>query len=290
MFEQHSATTYLPPRASTPAASGKDRSIKAWIDSFPAGRVSMSASQYVFVRMHLGRSVDVRCSREGTNRYGREAAGDLEIIPARTPSEWEISRPSVRLIMRVPEGLLRSVAPRLGMAAASIEIADRFQVRDPVIEHIAWALKDDIEGRAGGQLIQDSLGVALAARLLHRHNVRSLPIRSFKGGLSAEVLKQILAYIDDNLSSKLSLEKISDIAGVSASHLQALFRNATGRSVHQYVLRRRIEHAQILLRDGDLSISQVALASGFAHQSHLARHMRRTLGSAPTTVRKSSRT
>lgn len=289
MFEQLSTATYRPLRAPTPAASDKDREIKAWIDAFPAGRVVMNASQYVFVRMHLGRSVDVRCSRDGKSKFGREVAGDLEIIPARTASEWEISRSSVRLIIRVPEGLLHSVAPRLGMNADSIEIADRFQLRDAVIEHIGWALKGEIDSRAGGRLIQDSLGVALAARLLHRHNVRSLPIRSSQGGLSAEVLKQILSYIDDNLSLKLSLAKISDIAGVSASHLQTLFRNATGRSVHQYVLRRRIEHAQILLRDGDLSISQVALASGFSHQSHLARHMRRILGSAPTTVRKSTR-
>jgi AraC family transcriptional regulator len=288
MLEDVGAIAYQGPRTLITQPSSSEQSIKVWTDSFSAGRMVMSASPYVFVRMHLGRSIDVRCIRGGISRYGREVAGYLEIIPARTPSEWELSRSSVRLTVRVPEGLLRNVAHRLGMSSDSIEIADRFQLRDPALEHIVWAIKADIEGRASRRLIQDSLGIALAARLLQRHTTGSLPMRSVQGGLSSAGLKQMLTYIDDNLCAKLSLAKISNAAGVSASHLQALFRNATGLSVHQYVLRKRIEYAQILLRSGDLSISQVALACGFAHQSHLARHMRRILGLSPTTVRKNT--
>ena len=59
-----------------------------------------------------------------------------------------------------------------------------------------------------------------------------------------------------------------------------------GMPVHQYVVRRRIERATILLRSGTLSSSEVALATGFAHQSHLARQMRRLKGVTPTAVRK----
>jgi AraC family transcriptional regulator len=248
----------------------------------------MCASPYVYVSLHLGRSVEVHCSRDGNSRSGRAIRGDLEIIPARISSEWEVSAPSMRLIVRVPEGLLRNVALRLAMSPDSIDIADRFLVREPVIEHIAWALKADIDGRANGQLFQEGLGTALAERLLQRHHRRSLPMRDFQGGLGTVKLKQLLSYIDDNLSSKLSLAQISDAAGISASHLQALFRNSTGVSVYQYVLRRRVEHAQTLLRNPDLSISHVALACGFVHQSHLARHMRRTLGFSPTMLRRNT--
>jgi AraC family transcriptional regulator len=55
--------------------------------------------------------------------------------------------------------------------------------------------------------------------------------------------------------------------------------------VHQYVLRRRVERAKLLLQDRSLSIAQVAFAAGFAHQSHLARHMRKILGCTPAVVR-----
>jgi AraC family transcriptional regulator len=68
--------------------------------------------------------------------------------------------------------------------------------------------------------------------------------------------------------------------------LKALFRQSMGIPVHQYVLRRRVERATALLRSGNLSISEVALATGFAHQSHLARQMRRLAGITPAAVRR----
>jgi AraC family transcriptional regulator len=53
---------------------------------------------------------------------------------------------------------------------------------------------------------------------------------------------------------------------------------------HQYVVRRRVERAKMLLLQGRLAMSQVALESGFAHQSHMARCMRRVLGMTPADV------
>jgi AraC family transcriptional regulator len=50
------------------------------------------------------------------------------------------------------------------------------------------------------------------------------------------------------------------------------------------VVQRRVERARELLLRGELPISQVALEVGFAHQSHLARWMRRILGVTPTAI------
>jgi AraC family transcriptional regulator len=99
-------------------------------------------------------------------------------------------------------------------------------------------------------------------------------------------LRRLLAHIEDNLDGALTLGNLAGVAGLSASHLKALFRQSMGVPVHQYVVRRRVERASTLLRSGNLSSSEVALASGFAHQSHLARQMRRLLGVTPTAVRK----
>ena len=119
--------------------------IKAWVSTFAAGLTEIAEMPHALVCMHLGSSVEVRCTRGGTLRQGREVAGDLDIIPARTPSAWETKQGGTTLIMRVPDTLLKSVAAELEVNPGSIEIADRFQLRDPVIEHIAWALKADID-------------------------------------------------------------------------------------------------------------------------------------------------
>lgn len=278
-----------PPRASSSPHTKPERAIRVWLDTFSAGRLTVAATSSVFVHMHVGRSVNVHCLRGGVSRHGHAVPGDLEIIPAHAQSAWEFSSSSARLIVQLSETLLQGVAVDLGMTRGSVEIADRFQLRDPVIEHIGWALKADMDSGAGRSRIQESLATALAIRLLQRHNIHSLPMRGQQGRMSAAKLRQVLAYIDENLATKLSLAKISRAAGTSASHLQALFRNATGLSIHQYVLRRRIEHAQLLLQDRKRSISQVALACGFAHQSHLARHMRRIFGTSPMDFRRNSK-
>jgi AraC family transcriptional regulator len=267
-------------------ASDGHSTVTVAINSFQPGLTQIPALPYAIVCMHLGPSVEVTCSRGGRLRHGREVAGDLDIIPARTPSAWETKQGGTTLIMRVPDTLLKSVAAELEVNPGSIEIADRFQLRDPVIEHIAWALKADVDaGSISGRLFRESLGKALAARLLQRHNQRSLPMREVPGGFGSWKLKQVISYIEDNLESELSLAEIASVAGVSVSHLKTLFRQSTGMPVHQYVLRRRVERAKLLLQDRSVSIAQVAFAAGFAHQSHLARHMRKILGCTPAVVR-----
>ena len=261
--------------------------IKAWVSTFAAGLTEIAEMPYAMVCMHLGASVEVRCMRGGTLRHGREVAGDLDIIPARTASSWELKQEGTALIMCVPDELLSAVAAQLDRNPGYIEIADRFQMRDPVIEHIGWTLKADIDSNlTGGRLLRDSLGVALAARLLQRHYRGSLPMREIRGGLSHTKLERVIAHIEDNLASKLSLPGIAEIAGISVSHLKTLFRNSTGVPVYEYVLRRRVERAQLLLRNQRFSIAEVAVATGFAHQSHLARHMHRILGYTPSSLRR----
>jgi AraC family transcriptional regulator len=269
--------------------SDRELQIKTWVSTFEAGLTEISEMPHALVCMHLGPSVEVRCTRGGTVREGREVAGDLDIVPARTSATWEMKQDGMALIMCVPDALLRAVAVRLDRDPTSIDIADRFQMRDPVIEHIGWTLKADIDSNlAGGRLLRDSLGVALAARLLQRHYRGSLPMREIRGGLTHTKLERVIAHIEDNLGGKLSLPGIAEIAGMSVSHLKTLFRNSTGVPVYEYVLRRRVERAQFLLRNHKLSIAEVAATTGFAHQSHLARHMHRILGYTPSALRRKS--
>jgi AraC family transcriptional regulator len=279
--------TSNPRPAAAPVPQRGPRTVTATLNNFSAGVTRIDPMPYAIVCMHIGPSVEVICERCGKVRQGREVAGDLDIIPAHTPALWETKQSGTTLVIRVPDELLRRVAVDLDMDESNIEIADRFQLRDPFIEHIGWAFKADIDsGGAGGRLYRESLGTALAARLLQRHNRRSLPMRDPKGGLSAWKLKLVVSHIEDNLESELPLAEIAKVAGVSVSHLKTLFRRSTGVPVHQYILRRRVERAKLLLRDGSLSIAQIAYATGFAHQSHLARHMRKILGVTPAAARR----
>lgn len=107
--------------------------------------------------------------------------------------------------------------------------------------------------------------------------------------MSADALNAVLAFMDDNLGRDLRLQELATVSGLGISRFKTLFREATGISAYQYVIRRRVERAAVLLRSGNLPITRVALDAGFCHQSHLAAHMRRLLGVTPSELRKSVR-
>ncbi|MGH6644834.1 MAG: helix-turn-helix transcriptional regulator, partial [Bradyrhizobium sp.] len=88
-------------------------------------------------------------------------------------------------------------------------------------------------------------------------------------------------FIETNLDQKLQLADLAMVVGVSVTRLKTLFRNSTGAPVHQYVISRRVEYARALMATTRMPASEIALAAGFAHQSHMASTMRRLLGQTP---------
>jgi AraC family transcriptional regulator len=250
------------------------------------GILEVPAATGTTVSIHVGPPIQVSC-REGGNYRGPVVPGDIDIIPPGIPMAWEINAKSTVLLLTLPPALMNSVAIESELDPARAEVITRIQIRDPQIEHIGLALKAEMEaGCPNGSLFLEGLGTALAAHLLQHHSSHLLPMRELKGGMSGRKLRQVLSYIDDNLDRNLSLAEIAEVAGLSVSHLKTLFRQSTGSPVHQYVIRRRVDRAKMLLSERNLSISQIALATGFAHQSQLARHMRRVLGANPTEIRK----
>jgi len=253
----------------------------------PPGLIEVPGQEYTRVSIHVGPPVEVSCHRAGHYHCGTSVRGDIHIIPADTPSAWDVRGKDTFLILSVSPSLLKRVAKELGDDPDGIEIRNRFQVRDTQLENIGWALKEEMEcGYPSGQLYFDSLAAAVTTRLIRYHSSKSVDVKWPNKRLSDRRLRQVFAYIEDNLAENIALADLAAVVGLSVSHFNVLFREAVGLSPHQYLIRRRIERAKDLLGEGKLSISQIATESGFAHQSHLARHMRRMLGVAPKALRK----
>ncbi len=106
-----------------------------------------------------------------------------------------------------------------------------------------------------------------------------------RGGLSPARTHRICEYINFNLDQNISLEALAEMAGLSTHHFARAFKQTVGMPPHGYVLQRRIEHAQQMLRNTDLPMSEIALSAGFSDQSHLARHFRRITGMSPSVAR-----
>lgn len=263
---------------------------RAELHSLPPGVVELSPLPHHLLSIHAGAPVRAICRCDGPLRQRLQMRGDIDLIPSGMAGRWEDESSATALVLRLEPALLRSAALGLGLDPDHVALAPQFQLRDPRIEHIGWALKAELdEGHPGGRLYAESLGLALAAHLLRRYAPAAAALLARKQGLSKPQQRRVLDYIEAHLDEGLSLARLAGIAGLSASHFKPLFKQSLGLPVHQYVIRRRVEHAKHLLLAGRLPMAEIALAAGFAHQSHMARAMRRVLGMTPTELTRSRR-
>jgi AraC family transcriptional regulator len=94
----------------------------------------------------------------------------------------------------------------------------------------------------------------------------------------------------ENLEGSPTLEQMAAVVHLSPYHFARQFKAATGLPPHQYVIARRVERAQHLLRgDGELGLAEVAFRAGFSDQSHFSSHFKRIIGVTPGQFRISAR-
>ncbi|WP_437604280.1 helix-turn-helix domain-containing protein [Sorangium sp. So ce590] len=137
-------------------------------------------------------------------------------------------------------------------------------------------------GHPNGLLYAESLGLALAVRLLGRFAAPSRP--------PPRAVSAAAAAPHGVHRGAPRPEPVPGPAGRRRRDQRVLPQDqrSTGLPVHEYVVRRRVERVKALLSRGDLPASQVAIEAGFAHQSHMARCMRRVPGVTPTALARRS--
>jgi AraC family transcriptional regulator len=167
------------------------------------------------------------------------------------------------------------------LSGKPLELAPQFDLQDAQVERLVRALQVDVEagspaGSVFGELIGDALAVYLA-------NPAAAQPRT--GRMPGVRLNRVVEFIHANLDRNIHLEELAEAAGMSAFHFAKLFKASTGSSPHQYILQRRLERAQQLLRDPSLTLSEVGLRCGFADQSHMTNVFRRFVGVTPSKYR-----
>lgn len=138
---------------------------------------------------------------------------------------------------------------------------------------------------AGGALYLESLATLIMGHVIRSRSTLSGRLSRVPDCLTPKQLKTVLEYIQAHLQSDLSLHQIANYIGVSPYYLAHTFKGTTGLSPHQYVLQCRLEQAQRLLRDSQMSIAAIAYEVGFGSQSHMTTVFRKTLNITPGVYR-----
>jgi AraC family transcriptional regulator len=249
----------------------------------PMGLFESPVSDRHVLCLHVGEPVPVSYRAGRYERDGVRIHGQFCVVPAQATTRWIVSRPARSLLLCLVPSMWRETTHAMG--AGEPELAPWIHIRDAQIERIGWMMQaEDHDGYPGGRLFADSLGSALAARLLALQSPDKAATDARLRALPAWRLRRVIEYIEAHLDQDLTLTELADVAGFSLSHFKPLFRRATGMPVHRFVLERRVERARVRLMEGRLSRTEIALEAGFTHPSHMARSLRRVLGLTPSQV------
>lgn len=217
---------------------------------------------------------------------GRVMAGAVQVTAPNVP---------VRATFHAPADVLHLFATQDVLAQCHADLFERDHagdivldnprlVQDPAVERLGQALAmTQVHDAGASRIFVDSVSLAIVSRLVARH-FQSRTGEAGGGNLAPLPpwrLRRATEYIDAHLSEAIGLADIAESTGLTRMHFAAQFRRATGLRPHEYLLRRRIEHAQSLLNQAGPSILDVAMRSGFRSQSHFTTVFKRFVGETP---------
>jgi AraC family transcriptional regulator len=213
--------------------------------------------------------------------------GHVSVIPGDQPHGGEWRREAEHLILYLDPGFVSGAAQDL-LGEDPVELVENYTAEDSFIGGLASALRAELKTEGGPQrLYLESLANVLTAHLIRNYSAKSgLEYTSVQTiGLPKSILAAVTDYVGDNLARDLTLSELAGVACMSPYHFSRLFKRSTGLSPYQYVIHQRVQRARELLNRTELSVTEVSMAVGFAHQSHLAQHTRRLLRVPPASLR-----
>jgi transcriptional regulator GlxA family with amidase domain len=106
------------------------------------------------------------------------------------------------------------------------------------------------------------------------------------GGLAPWQLRRVREHIAANLSDTLPIERLAALVRLSAGHFARAFKASMGVSPHAYIINQRLERAREMMLATREPLCAIALACGFADQTHMTRLFTRHKGRSPAAWRR----
>lgn len=194
------------------------------------------------------------------------------------------------LRLPLPEGLLRRLPgySALFLLEPSFRSAHRFSSRlqlDREDLGAAEALAERIEEESaaagpGHEAVLLGLLVELMVFLSRRYG--DSDVRESRALLE---MGRLISTLEQRFAESWTLEQMAKVARLSRTRLLTVFRQATGTSPVDYLIGLRIEAAKRLLRQGGLTMTDIALETGFGDSNYFARKFRQLTGRTPTAYR-----
>ena len=219
-------------------------------------------------------------------RVVRRTVGHTSIVPLGEPYLTHFNEEVEYLTVYLDPSVLSRVASD-SLNSERIQLIHACDASDPLVRQLALALMAEAESEGeADRLYVDSLTTALVAHLLKHYTRTGGRLRMAFGGLPGNKLLRAVEFVNENLERNITLAEIAASVDLSPFHFARAFKQTTGLTPHQYVIKCRVERAKHLLAQGELPIAEVGYRTGFKNQSHFTMLFRRLTTMTPGDYRK----
>jgi AraC family transcriptional regulator len=230
---------------------------------------------------------------EGLKRDTPLPPGSIHVVPAGCSVLWRrLGRLDALFIYLEPSIVARVATESFELDSRRTLVPPLYSLNAPGLRSAMLAVYDELRavGGDGEQLLVESLTTILSVHLIrHITGPLRLPV-SAHGVLPRRKLQAVIEYIMENLEGNPTLAQMAAVGNLSPYHFARQFKASTGLAPHQYLISRRIERAQHLLRAHDeLGLAEVALRAGFSDQSKFSFRFKQIVGVTPRQFRLSAR-
>jgi AraC family transcriptional regulator len=227
-----------------------------------------------------------------THQYwedGRQApvcdlrAGEICLYDLKRGPAVLLDKPYHSLLFYLPRGALNAIAddasaPRIG----DLNYKPGAGINDATISRLGSTILPALSRpEQANRLFIGHVTLAVGAHVAQTYGDMRPVSRPVRGGLAPWQARRAKEILDANLGGGVPLKEVARECRLSVSHFSRAFRRTMGVAPHHWLLARRIELAKEQLRNTGLSLSDAALACGFADQSHLTRVFTRMVGVSP---------
>ncbi|PVX82848.1 helix-turn-helix domain-containing protein [Paraburkholderia unamae] len=161
---------------------------------------------------------------------------------------------------------------------------------DPVLFRLSHTMQTVLQQPdQTSSLFVDYLALAFCEHVVTRYGRADTLNRPRRAALAPWQMRRIEDFFEAHLHGNPTILDLARQCDLSTSHFTEAFKQTTGSTPHQWLLKRRIERAKSQLRESDASLASIASDCGFFDQSHFSRVFSRFEGCGPKDWRQRNR-
>lgn len=229
--------------------------------------------------------------RQFDGRWTRTSCGPghFSLLSHDADSHWHWTQGIVVSHVYLANDLLSRLASEmLQRPVVDVKLHDVLSGADPAVQHLCRELRCEARAcHAGGTLYAEAVSLQLGVHLLRHYAACAFRREAPSARLSTRQLERLRDYVDAHLCGPITLQDMADALDMGPWTLNRHLRCTLGTSAYQFLVDRRVERAQALLRAGVLALKDVAAAAGFSDQAHMTRIVKARLGVTPGQLRTS---